>query len=210
MYRGAGNRLAVDFEVLNLPCSVEQAQKLLQDQGVEFQQVEIMKVAREHLGRALYRKGVKMSEAAGTFDCSSFTKWTYAQLGVSIPRFSIDQQEFGEQVIETESAFDFTQTQQGDLVFCSSDKQNFFWNKEEEGIGHVGLVTEEKSIIHATAEKGLHECSVDVFLQNRRFRGMTRYVADFEKLTTLIVPEDDIIETSQEVRWRVIRSMANI
>jgi cell wall-associated NlpC family hydrolase len=63
------------------------------------------------------------------FDCSGFTAWVYAQVGVSLPHNAAAQYSYGVPV-------DRSQLQPGDLVFF-------------DGLGHVGLYVGGGSFIHA-------------------------------------------------------------
>ncbi len=60
--------------------------------------------------------------AAGpsTFDCSGLVMWAYAQVGISLPHYTVSQYNMGEHISRS-------QLEPGDLVFFFSD------------IGHVGI-----------------------------------------------------------------------
>ena len=63
------------------------------------------------------------------FDCSGFTMYVFAQIGVSLPHFSYGQYSMGVPV-----AYD--QLQPGDLVFF-------------EGLGHVGIYIGGGQFVHS-------------------------------------------------------------
>jgi cell wall-associated NlpC family hydrolase len=63
------------------------------------------------------------------FDCSGFTSWVYAQVGVSLPHNAAAQFSYGVPV-------DRSQLEPGDLVFF-------------DGLGHVGLYIGGGQFIHA-------------------------------------------------------------
>lgn len=65
----------------------------------------------------------------GGFDCSGLTMWAYAQAGVSLPHYTVSQEQVGRVV-------PLSQIQPGDLVF--------YW-----GAGHVALYVGGGSVIHA-------------------------------------------------------------
>ncbi|CAA6817479.1 MAG: Putative secreted protein [uncultured Sulfurovum sp.] len=70
------------------------------------------------------------------YDCSSFTKYVFAQQGINLPRVSRDQAQRG-QYIQAK------QLKKGDLVFFDSKKST--------GISHVGIYLEKGNFIHASS-----------------------------------------------------------
>ena len=78
-------------------------------------------------------------------DCSGLLYTLYLNNKVSIPRLTVDQAQFGEEVTLNE-------VQIGDWVFFATGKVGF--------INHVGLVTKERpaiSFIHASTTYGVRE-----------------------------------------------------
>ena len=65
-----------------------------------------------------------------SFDCSGLTQWAYAQAGISIPRTSSAQSQFGTPVPRS-------QLQPGDLVFFYSP------------VSHVGIYIGNNMMVHA-------------------------------------------------------------
>ena len=80
----------------------------------------------------LYRSGG--TEPGTGFDCSGFTTWVYAKLGVNLPRSSREQFQEGKVI-------DKSQLRKGDLVF--------FGNKKR--ITHVGIYLEDNKFIHSSS-----------------------------------------------------------
>ncbi len=74
------------------------------------------------------------------FDCSSFTKKIYGEIGITLPRTSRSQFQAGEKIEQEE-------LQTGDLVF--------FDTNEDEGINHVAVFINEETLLHATRSKGV-------------------------------------------------------
>ncbi|CAA6808092.1 MAG: Putative secreted protein [uncultured Sulfurovum sp.] len=70
------------------------------------------------------------------YDCSSFTKYVFAQQGIKLPRVSRDQAQKG-QYIQAK------QLQKGDLVFFDSKKST--------RISHVGIYLGKGDFIHASS-----------------------------------------------------------
>ena len=80
-------------------------------------------VGAEALRYAMTRRGDEyVWGAAGpsTFDCSGLVMWAYAQVGISLPHYTVSQYNLGEHISRS-------QLEPGDLVFFFSD------------IGHVGI-----------------------------------------------------------------------
>jgi cell wall-associated NlpC family hydrolase len=77
--------------------------------GVLPQAAAAVKLAEAQIGKP-YQWG---ATGPNTFDCSGLTMWSYAQLGVTIPRVAADQQAWTTPV-------PITQLQPGDLVFFGS------------------------------------------------------------------------------------------
>ena len=68
-----------------------------------------------------------------TFDCSGLTQWCHKQLGITIPRTSLDQSKSGKSVNKSN-------LQPGDLIF---------WKTTSAEVGHVGMYVGNGQFIHA-------------------------------------------------------------
>ncbi len=90
-YRATGNRCAVIIESLCLPISRKETLTILNEKGFTLIKIDIIALARQHIGISQYRRGAKPSEAPVIVNCSSFIKWLYAQRGIWLPRLSIQQ-----------------------------------------------------------------------------------------------------------------------
>jgi cell wall-associated NlpC family hydrolase len=82
------------------------------------------------------------------FDCSGFTSFVFAAVGIALPRTTVQQATVGSWVAPDE-------LQAGDLVFFGSDRKAPF---------HVGLVvsdpTEPLAMIHASTSRGVIETKI--------------------------------------------------
>ena len=66
-----------------------------------------------------YKFGASVSfDAPNYFDCSSLTAYLFVQAGIQIPRVSIDQYVFGEEISRKEARF-------GDLIFLNTGNGKF-------------------------------------------------------------------------------------
>jgi cell wall-associated NlpC family hydrolase len=105
---------------------------------------------------APYRNGG--SDPSG-FDCSGFTQYVFAQLGVAIPREVRDQFIMGSSVAPGDLA-------PGDLVF---------FNTVAPGASHVGIALGQDEFIHAPSSKGVVRIErLSAVYWSERFVGIRR------------------------------------
>lgn len=97
-----------------------------------------------------------------TYDCSSFTKYVYKNIGISIPRTSLHQSKFGKEVKRNE-------LKKGDLVFFDTSK------KRKGYVNHVGIYLGDNKFIHASsAKKKVVITSLDKRFYSNRYKGARR------------------------------------
>lgn len=114
----------------------------LEPSEITRRRVRLTEVARSLIGRP-YFYGAKSDEAPERFDCSSFVQYCYAQVGVALPRVSIDQARCGRRVRSIIAAL-----RVGDLIFLRG-KVGRYDRRFPQGIGHVILVTGADEVTHA-------------------------------------------------------------
>jgi hypothetical protein len=193
--------LAVDFEVLKMPIGREKCLDILNKLGIGAEVRDVVKIARSRIGKTLYRRGALPSEWPEKLDCSALAKWAYGDLGVWLPRHSIDQREYGK------FNADISKIEVGDLVFTTGYR-NYYWDDPADGVGHVGVASSSNSIIHAANSKsGIIESYLDKFTTQENFRGSTRIADNLASLITLTIPEEQCLETSTAVRWRILQQL---
>ncbi len=197
IYRSVGNRCAVILESLQLPLTNEEALEKLRLKGFRLIDVDMVGLAREHLGRSKFVRGPRMSLAPEVVDCSSFTKWLFAQCGIWLPRRSVQQRDYGDPVQPGEAMA-------MDLVFTTGIK-NYYRQDIPNGIGHVGIVTESGTVVHAASESlGVVESPMESFIIDIKFRGIRRYIPAGGKVRTFEIPPDFDIECSDDIRWLLL------
>ncbi|MFZ2205450.1 MAG: NlpC/P60 family protein [Minisyncoccia bacterium] len=202
-YIATRNRCAVILNSLNLPISNEETLKILKIKGFEKKEVDLIELARQCIGKSQYRRGVKISEAPAVLDCSSFMKYLYSQRGIWLPRRSIQQRELGEIIKLEEVLF-------GDLIFISGCI-DYYIDNPLDGVGHVGIVADKNTVIHAANRKnGVIESSITDFVGKEKFRGARRYVPNGIEVITLTVPSNRDVEFSDDLRWIVLQSLPRI
>ncbi|MFH0856998.1 MAG: NlpC/P60 family protein, partial [bacterium] len=164
--------------------------------------VDIIRMARKCVGKGRYLRRASIKDAPAVFNCASFPKWLYSQIGIWLPKFTVQQREMGESV-------GIDAIQAGDLLFFKGNKYNFIDNASD-GVGHVAIATSEGSIIHCIYRKigkGVFEHSVSSFVNNENFRGARRIIPDFRKIITLITPSDMEVETSDDIKWIILQNL---
>ncbi len=163
-------------------------------------EVDIIKIAQQCIGISQYYRGAKPSEAPSIVDCSSFMKWIYSNCGIWLPRRSIQQREYGE-VIEIENIIG------GDLIFISG-RVDYFDDDPKNGVGHVGIATNNKTVIHAANKDiGVIETPIDKFIGKDKFRGARRYIPKNVEVLTFITPSKREVETADDIRWIILQTL---
>lgn len=200
LFRAVGNRVAVALDALGLQMSREDAIERLTSLGFEIVSVDLVAMARSLVGEASYRRGARLAEAPATFDCSSLTKWLYAQRGIWLPRRSIQQRVCGSPTM-------IHDLMPGDLVFATGFQD--YWHEDpRDGVGHVGLATGEGTVLHAANRRlGVVESSLETFVVPLKFRGACRIVPSDRQVTTLICPPHREVEISDDIRWIVLQTL---
>lgn len=200
-YHAVNGRCAVELSSLQLSISDEEALDILCRLGFSVVSVDMIMLARQCIGVSRYRRGAKFFEAPAIVDCSSFVKWLYGMRGIWLPRRSIQQRDFGWRV-------DFKDMIAGDLIFVSGRIDHYHDNPAD-GVGHVGVATDNGTIIHAADSKlNVVEVMPDEFIEKGRFRGVRRYVPNKNSdLVTLEAPPEREVETADDIKWIIRQSL---
>ncbi|HEY4502532.1 MAG TPA: NlpC/P60 family protein [Candidatus Paceibacterota bacterium] len=194
-YRSVGNRCAIHLPSLELPISEEKVLAFLKQVGFSIVDVNLAEMAQEYIGKAKYQLGAPLQKAPHVVDCSSFTKWIFGRKGIWLSRLSIQQREMG---VAVESPIG------GDLVFTVGYR-NFYKTDPADEVGHVGVTTDDNHVIHAAGKKtGVTKTSLQRFMCGR-YRGIRRIV--YPNTITLVCPTAYAIETSDDIRWLVLRKI---
>lgn len=176
--------------------------------GILFEQftfrpaeLDLIELARAKLGTGRYSLGADPAKAPRTVDCSSFIQWVYAQIGMQIPRASIDQRFCGEEI-------PLDQARAGDLIFTTGP-QNYFISDPTMGIGHVGLLTGGGTVIHSQSKRpSIEEISIEDFLSRERYaRGVSRLLPPVEDRLILELASDHQIRFGIDVLRMAMRLM---
>lgn len=199
-YRAVGNRCAVNFDSLHLSISQNEAVAQLIAKGFCLINVELVALARTCVGKSQYRRGARLREAPEVLDCSSFIKWLYGQRGIWLPRRSIQQREYGE-IVQLKDII------AGDVLFVSG-YINYYLGDPLDGVGHVGIVTGNGTVIHAANRKiGIVEGSLESFIGKTNFRGARRYIPLNEQVLTFETPVGREVEIEDDIRWIILQTI---
>ncbi len=145
--------------VLNLQLREEDIASVLLKLGMTCEYIDpkakIISLAPTLTGMP-YKSGASVRrDAPRLFDCSSFVAYVCSQAGYTIPRISVDQYLYADEMQQNELA-------PADLVFSNSGVGNIHFESKEymkgvkvpEGVDHVGIYLGDGKIIHATAHEG--------------------------------------------------------
>lgn len=199
-YRAVGNRCAVILDSLHLPISRKEILTALKDKDFALVEVDIISLARQCIATSRYRRGARPSEAPAIVDCSSFIKWLYGQRGIWLPRRSIQQRELGE-------AVNLDELVAGDVVFVSG-WIDYYQDDPVDGVGHVGIATGDRTIIHAANKKaGIIESPLEKFVGKNEFRGARRYLPRNAEVLTFETPGKREVEIADDFRWIILQSL---
>ncbi|MCK5021942.1 MAG: C40 family peptidase [Candidatus Pacebacteria bacterium] len=196
--------------LLGLDFSDKDMEDIFNRFGFDFEKVnpidKVLELAPIAEGKR-YRNGASVTyDAPEEYDCSSFTAYLFVQAGIGIPRISVDQYVWGEEILDSD-------LKAGDLVFFNTEKGKIHTEtieflkgtKVEKGIDHVALYLGDGKIIHASdkneedGEIFIEELKESKFFENvvgyRRMSGNSeRYVVSIphERLDLRI--KEDLIE----------------
>lgn len=200
LFRAVGRRCAVDLDSWNLPFTSEQILDRLHILKYIQRETDISKLATSLVRRASYRRSASVVDAPAVFDCSSFTKWLYAQRGIWIPRRCLHQFAFG-------NPSDGNGCVDGDLVFRAGSLRPPI-HPSVAFACHVGIVV-GSSVIHAQPfiPGGIVSDPLESWLHHPSWHGVRRIVPSGRRILTLDIPPTSEIETSDDICWHLLESM---
>lgn len=201
-YRAVNDRCAVNLDALNVGITKEKILALLENKGFQAIDVSLEELARACIGNSQYKRGSRLTHAPEFFDCSSFTKWLYAERGIWLPRRSIQQSIFGVRVA-LENIIG------GDLIMTSG-AIDYFFSEPENGIGHVGIVSDKRTVIHAAnKQENIIETDLDDFIGNGKFREARRIIPPHCDVRTFRTPQNREVEGADDMKWIILQNIAN-
>ena len=200
IYQAVGDRIAVDFSTWP-GIDAERACSTLQKQGFRREIFDPEWYAQGLIGRrnVFYACGLHSKNAPKAVDCSSLMKYLFGLCGIWIPRRAVQQKAFGIKLDRPEP---------WSLVF-KTGACNLYEDSPKYGVGHVGLVTDHGTVIHAVDRPTpVVEVPLREFIARRgEYRGAARIIHHPEATYTFSFPPELEIETSDDVRWRILKDL---
>lgn len=152
--------------------------------GFKYERIQnpaerIVSVARDLSGVPYYFGASVLFDAPHKFDCSGFVNYLFIQSGIKIPRISVDQYVFGEEV-------SLSNLEIGDLVFSVNEGSQVYYESIEwmkgmkvpkQGIDHVGVYVGDGMVAHASRyNKSVGEAGgvlIEKLVDSPRFKNIT-------------------------------------
>ena len=184
-------RCAIDFSVLGLNISQQEALEILAEKGFCYVQADLAEIARKEIGASIYEVGALPNEAPGIVNCRTIIKWLYSKKGVWLPAhmsglgISVSPEDLCE----------------GDLVYVT--------DPHSPSGGHVGMASDAKTVFHANRGIGLVEEPFDTFSKKDgvELRGIRRIIVNLENTLTLTCPPECYIEWSGDIASIIRREL---
>ncbi len=154
---------------------------------------QILKESQRYLG-AEYKYGARIRfDAPLKFDCSSFVSFVFSRAGVRIPRVSVDQYVFGEEI-------SFENISPGDLIFANTEKEingvihfktiDFMKGFEvPEGIDLVAIYLGDGKMIYANNKEGVVVEKLNESCIAQKIKGCRRMFKEDERILIKVPPE---------------------
>ncbi len=170
--------------ILGIPYSSKDLERDLERLGFKYERIQDPKekivLRAKELVSSPYSYGASVSfDAPRSFDCSGFTSYLFLEAGIEIPRMSVDQYVFGEEV-------SLDALGMGDLLFSVNEGTQVYhesieWMKgtkvPAQGIDHVGVYLGDGMVAHTSRyNKSVGEeggVLIEKFADSHRFKNIT-------------------------------------
>ncbi len=182
-YYAVAQVCAVDFNYFDLPLSRDEIMSILGSKGFINQRVDMAERGRASIGVAKYQQDASDRLSPEIVNCKSFIKWLYGQKGILLPcNFGGIGVRVGREGLSV-----------GDLVYVS--------DPGAPSGGHVGMATNDATIIHATREVGVTETSFYNFIKGEgvALRMIKRIIATPNDTLTFLCPPDQCVVCSNDI-----------
>jgi hypothetical protein len=190
-YVAVGLRCAIDSSLFRYDVSTPEVQQFLERKGIQRLCVGLTETARGCIHTSmLYKVEACYHDAPEFVNCRTFIKWVYAQNGVWIPSniraLGKNTEEHDEDRIE------------GDLVIAK--------DSASPSGRHMGMVTSEKTVIHANQGVNVIEEDFEKFI-SEGLVGIRRIIVDPDKIITFSCPSNLEIEWSGDIEALIYRGL---
>lgn len=163
---------------------------LIEEEGFHRIETDPVREARDCLGASFNARAL-LAEAPEKFNCSSLMAYVYGRCGIRLPRYALSQF-----LRDPGVSVDFAPIFPGDLIFTGGPTEYWIHN-DEQHIGHVGIATENRTIIHAVPGQGVIEESLNDFFAGRDFSGKRRIIPREGGLLILEAPPENEADCSE-------------
>lgn len=203
-FHAVGNRIGVVPSAWGLSIENEnQILELIKKAGFRFLSVNPYQLARNQRGKSIYKRQISLLEAPDIFNCTTFVRWIYAQMGIELNVYAIDESKQG-------ISINITELMAGDLVF-SKGRLPQYEDDISKGIGHAGVVTEQGTVLHVTNIDKAHypdiirETTLEIFYRSPdNYRGARRILPQ-SGFYVLEIPHGRDVLWSHDVRRMVMK-----
>lgn len=180
--------------------TLAKVERVVSSLGFSRVHVDGLTILRDCIGVSRYRRGAHPSQAPSVVDCSVLAKWWYAQHGIQLRRYAVDQRDQGTMVPEDDAP------RLGDLVF-SAGLYARFRDDPANGVGHVGICTGEGTVIHAASSKvDVIEVPYKMFAERGLFRGRYR-ILPRHGMRVYSIPSNRCVEHTDDLIWLILQSL---
>ncbi|MFA6340720.1 MAG: phenylalanine--tRNA ligase beta subunit-related protein [Candidatus Paceibacterota bacterium] len=182
-------------DIIGIKISDKDIERIFDRFGFEWKKIkpidEVLKLALTFIG-VPYKNGASiLYDAPKLFDCSSFVSYVFVQVGVQIPRMSVDQYAWGKKIGEKD-------LKAGDVVFSNTGEGKIFFKTVEflpgtevkEGVDHCGIYLGDGKVIHCTELKG--GVAIEDMKSSKRFEHIVGYrrMSDNEERFVVTAPDE--------------------
>lgn len=194
-------RCCLNLSSLELDLSESEADAILIPLGYKPIRSTVIEALRPLIGVAQHQRGAIPSQAPQIIDCSLLAWWAYSQVGVQLPRYSINQRASAVEVPLSELV-------SGDLLFRSGWR-SYYQTDAVDGVGHVGVASGKGTVIHAPSKQaGVIEESVEAFVgDGTRFRGAGRIFPAGSHVITYEITAEYQLSSSLDLRCLIFQQL---
>lgn len=196
-FHAVKDRIGIVPKQWNFPLSDQYILDILQKIGFVLIKANPYRAARSVVDVSNFKRVALLNQAPQIFSCSSFIGWMYSHLGIELPIAAIDKSKLGIDV-------EIKQLMPGDLVFAKGWIPQYDIEPSK-GIGHVGIVSEQGTILHSTNRHPVYESTLIEFCKDiQYFRGAKRILPE-QGFYTLKIPDHLDINWSDDVKRKIYK-----
>lgn len=184
--------------ILGIPLSKDSIEDILKRRGYEYLYIEnprkIFVETALTLAGTKYTLGASvLRDAPREFDCSGLVAYCATQVGITVPRISVDQYFFSTSIPEDE-------VMPGDLLFALTPGGGMHTHSKEwmpglqipEGVDHVAIMLSKTDVFHTSRHnpEGARKETLEEFMKIRTLRGYKRIPSIDEPRFVVTIPPE--------------------